>query len=133
MKIVDTTFLIDLSKNNQDAFQKSLELDKDDKVFCTEISIYEIILGIYAIKNINHAEKVQKLESMFDKFHLLTLDHASAIKAGEIAGDLIRGGKTISDTDCMIAGIALSNNINTIVTRDIEHFKRIKGIRIEGY
>jgi len=33
----------------------------------------------------------------------------------------------------MIAGIALSNNINTIITRDKEHFKRIEGIKVESY
>lgn len=133
MKLVDTTFLIDLSKNKADAVKKSLELDEEPKVFCTEISVYEIILGVYAIKNIDYNKRLQKLESMFNNFHILTLDHNSAIKAGEIAGELIKTGKTISDADCMIAGIALSNNIITIITKDKEHFTRIKGIKVEGY
>ena len=76
---------------------------------------------------------MQKLESLFNRFHILPFDHDSAIKSGEIAGELIRNGKTISDTDCMIAGTALANNINIIVTRDKEHFQRIKGIEVEGY
>lgn len=133
MKLVDTTFLIDLSKNNQDAVKKSLELDKEPRVYCTEISVYEITLGVYAIEGIDHGKKLQKLETMFNNFDILPLDHDSAIKSGEIAGYLIKNGITISDTDCLIAGIALSNNINTIITRDIEHFKRIKGIKVEWY
>jgi len=133
MKVTDTTFLIDLSRNRSDAVNISLELDKEQKIFCTEVSVYEMILGVYAVKGIDHAEKLQKLEAMFNNFNLLALDHESAIKAGEIAGILLREGKTISDTDCMIAGIALANNINIVVTRNKEHFERIKGIKVEGY
>ncbi len=133
MKLVDTSFLIDLSKNLPEAVKKSFELDNEAKVFCTEVSVYEIILGIYAIKNINYSNKIQKLEMMFKNFHILGLDHSSAVKAGEISGMLAREGKTISDADCMIVGIALANGINTIVTRDREHFQRIKGIVVEGY
>lgn len=133
MKIVDTTFLVDLSRNEQNAVNKSLELDKEHKIFCAEVSIYEMILGVYAVKGIDHNEKLQKLETMFSKFNLLPLDHASAIKAGQIAGTLAAEGKTISDTDCMIAGIALSNGISTIITRNRKHFERIKGLTVEEY
>ena len=133
MKLVDTTFLVDLSRNDKDAVKKSFDLDKGPAVFCTEISVYEVVMGVYAIKGIEHTKKLEKLEDMFNRFHLLTLDHISSIKSAEIAGELIRDGKTISDTDCMIAGIALSNGISTIVTRDKEHFERIKGIKVESY
>lgn len=133
MKLVDTTFLIDLSRNDRDAIKKAFDLDKDPAVFCTEISVYEVVMGIYAIKEIDHVKKLEKLEDMFRRFHLLGLDHLSSIKSAEIAGGLIRGGKIISDTDCMIAGIALTNGISTIITRDKEHFERIKGIKVESY
>lgn len=133
MKIVDTTFLVDLSRNNQDAVEKSIEMDNGHKVYCSEVSIYEMILGIYAIKGIDHDKKLQKLETMFSKFSLLPLDHLSAIKAGQIAGTLTAEGQMISDTDCMIAGIALSNNIGTIITRNKKHFERIKWLKVEEY
>ena len=133
MKIVDTIFLIDLSRNDRDAVSKAFDLDKYPAVFCTEISVYEIVMGVYAIKGIDHIKKLEKLEDMFRRFRLLALDHPSSIKSAEIAGELMRGGKIISDTDCMIAGIALSNGISTIVTRDKEHFSRIKGIKVESY
>ena len=133
MKIVDTTFIIDLSRNMPAALQKSLELNKEDRVFCTEVSIYETLMGVFSIKNIDHEGKLQKFEDLFDKFYILGLDHESAIKSAKIAGQLILEGKAISHTDCMIAGIALSNNINTIITRDKEHFERIKGIKAESY
>ena len=133
MKLVDTTFLVDLSRNERNAVNKSLELDKESNVFCAEVSVYEMILGIYAVKGIDHDKKLQKLETMFSKFNLLPLDHTSAIKAGEIAGTLTTEGKIISDTDCMIAGISLSNDIGTIITRNKKHFARIKGLTVEEY
>ena len=53
MKLVDTTFLIDLSRNDRDAIKKAFDLDKYPAVFCTEISVYEVAMGVYAIKNID--------------------------------------------------------------------------------
>ena len=133
MKIIDTAFLIDLSRNKESAIKKSFELDREERIFCTEISVYELIMGVCAIKGIDYNEKIEKLEDMFRRFHLLALDHSSAIKAAEIAGQLVRKGQMISDTDTMIAGIALSNGIATIITRDKEHFQRIKGMKVESY
>jgi len=55
------------------------------------------------------------------------------MKAAEIHGELIAKGNKIDNTDSLIAAIALTNNINTIITRNKKHFERIKGIKVETY
>lgn len=70
---------------------------------------------------------------MFENIRVLSLDDNSIIKSAEISAELIKKGTIISDRDCLTAGIALSKGINTIVTRNIGHFKRIKGIKVETY
>ena len=45
----------------------------------------------------------------------------------------IKKGNMISDCDCLTAGIALSNGVNKIVTKNVKHFDRIKDIKAETY
>ena len=70
---------------------------------------------------------------MFENIKVLCLDDNSVVKSAEISSELIKKGVVISDCDCLTAGIALSKGINIIVTRNLGHFKRINGIKAEGY
>ena len=42
-------------------------------------------------------------------------------------------GNKIGDFDCAIAGIYLANSVNKIITGNVKHFERIKGLRVIGY
>jgi predicted nucleic acid-binding protein len=64
--------------------------------------------------------------------NILGLDAECAAKAGEVQGKLIRKGKMINPEDAMIAGIALINN-ETVLTKNVEHFSRIRDLKIETY
>lgn len=70
---------------------------------------------------------------IFSRLDIFPLDHSSALLAGEILGKSTREGKTIDALDTMIAAIAISHGCNVIVTRNISHFDRIKGIDVESY
>ena len=133
MILLDTTFLIDLLRERKNAVNKAIELVGKDKLATTYVNIYELLLGVYSIKGIDHEKKLQDVEKLLDKLEVLTLNKESTINSAKISGELALKGQMIGDTDCIIAGIALSNNINIILTRDKEHFKRIKGIKIESY
>ena len=133
MILLDTTFLIDLLKERKNAVDRAKELVVIDKLATTNINVYELLLGVYSNKNVDHKKRVQDVENLLDKLEVLTLDKQSAMNSAKIGGELASRGQIIGDTDNMIAGIALSNGINTIVTRDKEHFERIKGINVESY
>ena len=64
---------------------------------------------------------------------MLPLDDLGIVRAAEISGTLMRKGETIDDCDCLIAGIALSKGVKTIITRNKKHFNKIKGIKVETY
>ena len=107
MILLDTTFLIDLLKKRSNAVNKT--------------------------KDINHEEKLVEANILLEKLEILSLDKNSAILSAKIGGDLTLKGQIVGDMDNMIAGIALSNGISTIVSRDKGHFSRIKGIKVETY
>ena len=70
---------------------------------------------------------------LFSDIRMLPLDDSGILKSAEISAGLYKTGKLIGDNDCLIAGIALSKNVDTIITRNKDHFGRIKGLKIEIY
>ena len=133
MILLDTTFLIDLLRKKKNAVSKAIELTTRDKLSTTYINIYELLIGIYSIKGIDKEKKLQDVEKLMEKLEVFTLEKESAINSAKIGGDLILKGQVIGDTDNMIIGIALTNGITTIVTRDIKHYKKVKEIKVETY
>ncbi len=132
MRVVDTTFLIDLARGKDAAIKKAREIESDAPIFCTEISVYEMVIGAH-IGEGDPNKMLERLDILLGNFEFLPLNRAAAISAGKIAGNLQRNGEEIGDTDCLIAGIALAHSIPTIVTRNKRHFERIKGITVETY
>ena len=133
MILLDTSFLIDLLRQRKNAIDKAVELVNRDKLATTYINIYELLIGVYSRKDANYGEKLKTVENLTEKIDILALEKNSAIKSAKIGGELMIKGQIIGDTDNMIAGIALSNGINIIITRDKGHFERIKGIKAESY
>jgi len=128
MKILDTTFLIDFLRGDK----RTLKIAKGNgHLLTTQINMYEVIRGIFL--GDNSASDLLKATEMFENIRVLQFDDNAIIKAAEIFADLTKKGRMIADNDCIIAGIALSNNINNIITQNTEHFKRIKDIKVETY
>lgn len=128
MKVLDTTFLIDLIRGKKETAEI---MDLKEPLLTTQINMYEVIRGMF-IRNISQ-EKYLQINEFFDQMKLLSLDDNSIIKSAEISSELLKKGEFIGDADCLTAGIALSNGVTTVVTRNVDHFKRIKGIKIETY
>lgn len=126
--IFDTTFLIDLLKNNPSAKRKAQEMDQSNQVVATTtITLYESWRGLY-----DAPEKQNALNEILGELRLLTLTEKSAKKAAEIEAELIRSGEQIDAVDCMIAAIAMENR-ETLLTRNVRHFSRIFGLKVETY
>ena len=70
---------------------------------------------------------------MISRLRVLQLDRKAALKGGQILGSLIKEGKKIEETDCLIAGIAITNGINKIITANKTHYERIKEIKVIDY
>jgi predicted nucleic acid-binding protein len=132
-KCVDTTFLIDLLRDEEGAVEKAEELDEFGETVTTEINVFEVVFGIYLSRSVNRKKRLKEVEMLFDRLNIFPFDHASAIKAGEILGELVRKGMGIDSLDGMVAAIALTQGCNVIVTRNVKHFERIEGIEVEEY
>jgi len=128
MKLLDTTFLIDLLRGKKETFKI---INSKEPLFTTKINMYEVIKGLF-LKNITKAKLVEVMD-IFDNIRVLPFDDNALIKSAEIYSDLTKRGLEVHDLDCITAGIMLSKGINEIVTRNAKHFKKIKGITVENY
>jgi len=130
MICLDSTFIIDLLLNRENAIKKLGEI-KGRKSFTTAITEYEVMAGAY-FKNYS-SKKIEKIVSLFNSIPVLSFDSNAALMASDIAAELSKSGKSIGGQDCMIAGIMLSNNCNEIITGNKKHFERIPQIKASSY
>lgn len=127
MKVLDTTFLIDLLRGKPET--QPLLQEKD--LLTTQINMFEVLIGLFYRKASPSTFLLTK--ELFEGIRVLQLDDMSVVKAAEISAELSKKGETIDDCDCLIAGIMLSKKINCLVTKNTKHFSKIKGIVVESY
>ena len=129
--LADTTVLIDFLKGKESAV-RVIKKASENQIFTTEINVFELIVGAHIAQGKKQA-RIEKIQSMLSKLIVLPLNRASSLKAGEVAGTLLKEGKRIEETDCLIAGIALANGIKNIITNNKKHFERIQEIEVISY
>ena len=133
MKTVDTTFLIDLLRGDAEAVKKAREIDEVGGAATTAINVFEITYGISRSRYLDFDRRLSEVEKLLSRVDIFSLDLRTAILAGKILGSLSKEGKIIDVFDGMIGAIALANGCDTIVTRNVDHFKRIPDLHVETY
>ena len=128
MKVLDSTFLIDLLHG--DTATKKIA-SSGEILLTTQINMFEVLTGIFY--HHNPKEEVLKAMELFENMRMLKLDENGIVNAARINADLTKNGLKIEDNDCLIAGITLAHNIETIITRNKKHFSRINGLKVETY
>ena len=120
--LVDTTFLIDALRKKDDVKQYLLK-NSSETFYTTEINVFETYLGLYANKTLEKKpslmeERKIRLEELLSKFQILPFRRKAAIESAKILGILIRKVQKIEFRDGLIAGIAISNGIKEILTKN---------------
>ena len=131
MVCLETSFLVDILRGKEQARQLLENLEKGrDALTIASPSIMELVNG--AILNPKVKNEKDKVISFLSSFSVLTFDKDSSIMAGEIEADLTRRGQDIETEDIMIGAIAKQNG-EKLITKNIKHFERIKGLEVQGY
>lgn len=132
MYLFDTDTLSDLLKKQPSpALLKKLAQVPPEKQFTSAITAGELFYGAY--KSPRKDYFLQKLEQVvWPRVQIISFDRKTAKTYGQLRADLERAGQPLSGTDLMIASIALTYNL-TLVTGNIKHFTRVKGLRVEDW
>ncbi len=118
---VDTSYVIDVLREDERALAKSEELDgrREAKFLSTPV-LYEVSAGLLYRRSRSETAAFRALAS---SFALLPFDEPSAMKAAEIWTELIRLGRVKGHVDVMIGGIAAAGG-HILITRD-QDFREI--------
>ncbi len=127
---LDTTFLVDFLRGKKKALtlMKKIEFNL---LFTSEINVFELVEGVYIFGG-DIRLKLEKINSLLTKITVLPFDRRAALEAGMISGNLVKKGLKIGETDCLIAGVAMSNGLNEIITENKSHFEKT-GLKVITY
>lgn len=132
MVVLDTDILVGVLRNNKDAvnFMNILE-DRGEKLNTTAINAFELFQGALLLSDKEKDRDVENLLKSLDSANY-NFDGSTSWKAAQISASLKKKGETLDFQDIAIAAIAMLRD-EAIVTRNIKHFKRIKGLKIEKW
>ena len=129
MVCADTSFLVDIERQNDEALKKLRELaDRGEVIFITSVSVAECYRGAYGSRD--GAKALKDTKELLELFAVLSLDYESAKTWGELSESMKSG--SIGDRDLFIASIALVNE-QSLLTRNKKHFERVPGLVVESW
>jgi predicted nucleic acid-binding protein len=127
--VLDTDICIYWLKGNKN-IERNIIKNGLTNIFITVITECELFYG--AFKSFKKERNLAVINELKKKIRTLHTTEGISYSFGKIKSDLEAKGQILDDADLMIACIALSNNA-TLVTNNIEHFKRILQLRIENW
>jgi tRNA(fMet)-specific endonuclease VapC len=128
--MLDTDILSEFLRGNPKVIDKVDEhLKAYGFISLSVITYYEILNGLLY-------KDARKQLTMFEDFvglnKIIPLTLRMAKTAATIQADLRKKGTGIGHTDTLIAGIAITSELQ-LVTNNTDHFKRIKGLKIANW
>ncbi|KKM83890.1 hypothetical protein LCGC14_1304730 [marine sediment metagenome] len=135
MILLDTSACIDYLNGNNEI--KEVIEDQGELLHISSITVYEMNIGFERTKRKIFNQRYKQLYKPWVEFissmEIFSLGFKEAEKAAKIYDILESQGQIIDDNDVLIAGIMLTNGIKKIITKNIEHFKRIEGLELIIY
>lgn len=120
-----------LKRKPSTALVVRLESTSPAEQFISTITIAEMVYG--AMRSDHPEQHLKRLNTvLLPAVQIIVFDAASAYEAGRIRAELEQVGKPLSFTDIQIAAIAIANNM-LLVTGNVRHFQRIKGLSVENW
>lgn len=135
MILLDTNVVSELLRlDNSPIIALWLERIGTEELATTAVTVVEIEQGL---SRLPPGRRRSMLEAaLADLFapgllggRVFAFDHAAAVAAGRLAGELSRQGRPIDAPDALIAGIALDRRA-ALATRNTRHFERVDGLRL---
>ncbi len=127
MVCLDSDVLINFLRKDKKTISLFEKLKSENRnLTTTSINSFELLKGIPQSSNMDKA----KVLDFLNNFEIYNFELECSKKAAEIFEDLKSKGDLIDLADIMIASVAITNK-ETLITANLSHFRRIKGLKIE--
>lgn len=132
MVFVDSDLLIScLRKKDTEVNIKARDILKwlfsSGEVRLTIFNYAELYEGTYWSPNVAKSQRI--LEEFLKRFEIISFSLSNSVEFAQISAELEMKGEKIGDKDGLIASIVIGEN-DILYTRNIEHFYRIKHLKI---
>ena len=128
--LLDTSVCVPLVNGSEKALRDRVLGLRPDAVAISSVVKAELYFGAYHSPRV--AENMARVERFCRGLESLPFDDESARHYGGIRAQLQREGRPIGANDLLIAATALASD-RTLVTRNLEEFRRVPGLRVEGW
>ena len=128
MIVLDTSVLIDYFKGKN----KSFDIVGNSDTVTTVITYHEMLSGI---KHKKARKEETLLRRFFSDIRILDFDIRASEESSEVMARLLSIGKVVNTLDVLIAGIAIRNGADKIISRDRDFLEiaKVTGLEIEVY
>lgn len=127
MVCLDSDIIIDFLRKEKEATRKIIELKNNNITLATTaVNSFELFKGALRSKQ---KDAIDSLSGLLNSLKILDFNLSASKKAAEILEELRIEGNVIDHSDLMIASIAIVNN-ETLMTRNIKHFERMRELKI---
>lgn len=128
--LLDTDILSEFLRGNPNVITKVDEhVEEYGFISLSVITYYEILNGLLYK---DARKQIVRFEEFVGLNKVIPLTLRMAKNAAALQADLRKRGTEIGHTDTLIAGIAMTSELQ-LVTNNTNHFKRIKGLEITNW
>lgn len=122
--LADTDVLVDHIRGRKFLDIKIIE----EGLVMSIINLAELLYGAY--KSSDAQKSLQKINSLISLgIKVENLDNQIIDQYAQFKVDLERSGQKLDEFDLLIAATAQANNL-IVITRNLDHFRRIKGLKL---
>ena len=129
MYLLDTDTVIYNFKGHE-TVQHNLQLHLEDPIKISIITCMELYYGAYKSQKIT--ANLAKIKLLEQSIEVIPFGQESAEIFGLLKSQLEIQGNRLDDFDLAIAACALAHNL-TLVTNNVEHFKRIDSLKLDNW
>jgi tRNA(fMet)-specific endonuclease VapC len=127
--MLDTNIISDLIRNPQGKAAKRVAKVGEDNI-CTSIIVAAELR--YGCAKSGSKRLLKAVEDLLGEINVLPFDVPADTEYGGIRSELEAAGKPIGNNDLLIAAHAYATGA-TVVTANIDEFKRIRGLNVENW
>ena len=123
--LIDTDVIIDYLRGKAKLSREFVENGSGISI----ITLGELIYGAY--KSISPQQSIETTKSFIEEsgIQIVGISQETVYNFGEVKAQLEKSGKRLEDFDLLIAATAKINSL-ILVSRNLQHFKRIKGLKL---
>ena len=135
---IDTDIAIGMIHGTLEIDDMQGKIGKDEKIAITAPSMMELYHGLYTMQyrkkdKVSNA-KIQKEKASIELIKRTIIQIPFNVDSADLSSKLFHelagNGQEIDINDCMIAATIVSRGDGALLTRNVDHFKRIPGLRL---